>query len=132
MVSSVEGKTADVAPNLGFTSETRVERLGTLRVVAGGNVSQNWGIFGSFGLAGAPTKVTVCNPFGTCTSGRQTMIGLAGGVSAEYAFTRALRLRLEYLYAGFESKEFLLGFPALPTNVDLSLNQLRIGLELHF
>jgi opacity protein-like surface antigen len=132
LASSVEGKTADVAPNLGFTSETRVERIGTLRVVAGGNVSQSWAFFGSFGLAAAPTKATVCNPFGTCASGTQTMIGLAGGFSAEYAFTRALRLRLEYLYAGFESKEFLLGFPALPTNVDLSLSQLRLGLDLHF
>jgi opacity protein-like surface antigen len=132
LVSNVQGKTGDVEPNVGFTSETRMERIGTLRVVAGGNVSQDWAIYGSLGLAAAPTKATVCNPFGTCVSGTQTMVGLAGGLSAEYAFSRPLRLRLEYLYATFESKEFLLGFPALPTSVDLSLSQLRVGLELHF
>src|SRR5258706_537576 len=86
------------------------------------SASINWAIFGSAGLATAPTKATVCPVGGACESDKQTLVGFAGGLSSEYAFTPSLRMRLEYLYLGFEDKQFNTGPISNPRNVDLSMS----------
>lgn len=132
VVANVHGAVGELPPNNGFTAETRAEQIATLRAVLGGDLSQDWAVYGTLGMAAAPTKVTVCTPAGNCASDKQTMIGFAAGLSARYAFTRALRLRLEYLYTGFANKQFAPGGVFLIRDVDLGVSQARIGLELHF
>jgi opacity protein-like surface antigen len=129
--ANVKGSVAETAPNQAFQAETRADRISTFRVVAGGNLTQNWAIYGSAGLAAVPTKASVCNAVAGCATDNQTLVGFAGGFSSEYAFTPSIRMRLEYLYVGLETKQFAPG-PFLLRNVDLDMSLLRAGVSFHF
>ncbi len=133
-----KGSGADQPPffNPAFTSETRVERLATLRGVLGYEPAPRWFTYGTAGVATAMGRASECAPDGTCVSDEQRLWGLAGGIGAEYALSQSLRLRFDYLLVGFAKKKFLASPPAPFSDrgggVEATVNLFRAGLTLHF
>lgn len=137
---NVKGKTPQIAPfDTSFTSETRVERLATLRAVLGYETRPGWFAYGSAGLATAIGRIDVCPPEGAgfgCESESKRLWGLTGGVGAEYAVSQTTRLRFEYLFVGFAKKKFMDpapgGFADRGGGVEADLHLFRAGVTLHF
>ena len=129
--SNAHGSVQELPPNYGFFAETNVSRIATVRAVVGGNATPKWFFFVSGGIAYARTEARVCDPTNFCAADSHRLEGIAGGLGAEYAFTQNLRLKLEYMYIGFEKKAFTPG-PFLQRDVDLGLQQIRAGINLHF
>jgi opacity protein-like surface antigen len=134
----VKGSTSQLAPfDTSMSAETRVERLATLRAVLGYETRPGWFAYGTAGLATARGRINVCTFDGSaCASDEKRLWGLAGGVGAEYAMSRALRLRFEYLFVGFAKKKFMdpapAGFADRGGGVEAELHLFRAGLTLHF
>jgi outer membrane immunogenic protein len=129
--SNAHGSVQELPPNYGFFAETNVSRIATVRAVVGGNTTPKWFIFITGGLAAARTEAKVCNPINQCAADSHRLEGIAGSLGAEYAFTQNLRLKLEYMAIAFEKKAFTPG-PFLQRDVDLGLQMIRAGLNLHF
>jgi opacity protein-like surface antigen len=61
-----------------------------------------------------------------------TVDGAAFGVGAEYALTRNVSFRAEYLRYQFGNVSYGDLFPFVTQNVDASVNMLRLGASVHF
>lgn len=134
----VKGSAHDEPPfDPAFSSETRVERLATLRGVLGYETRPGWFAYGTAGLATAIGNIGACPPGGAgCASDSKRLWGLAAGLGAEYALSQSVRLRFEYLFVGFAKKKFMdpapAGFSDRAGGVEADLHLFRTGLTLHF
>ncbi len=61
-----------------------------------------------------------------------TVDGVVFGVGAEYALTRNVTFRAEYLRYQFGDVSYGYAYPFVMQNVDASTNLLRLGASLHF
>jgi outer membrane immunogenic protein len=129
--TNAHGSVQELPPNQGFFAETNVSRIATVRAVLGGNVSPKWFVYVTGGLAAARTEAKVCNPVDFCAAESRRLEGAAAGFGAEYALTQNIRLKAEYMYIGFEKKAYTPG-PFLQRDVDLGLQMIRAGINLHF
>ncbi len=133
---SGDAMTASPAAGVANLNDT-VLHFGTLRARAGA-VFERWLLYGTVGFAWSYDQVTrtqvAGGPLapGTDETRMFWRLGWAAGAGAEYAFTPNWTLRLEYLYAklGRHSADF----PASGEiyNSDLSLHQLRLGINYKF
>ena len=118
------------------TSGTRIDRLGSLRVRIGRQVSPAFSLYATAGAGYALAKATIASDDGESYSDSRNIYGgvLGGGVEAK--LVRALSLRLEYLYFAFAKKSFFspppAGFVDRGGGLDPELHVLRVGLSLDF
>ena len=61
-----------------------------------------------------------------------TVDGAVFGLGAEYALTRNVSFRAEYLRYQFGNVSYGYSFPYATQNVDASTNMLRLGASVHF
>ena len=134
----IKGSSPQVAPfDTSVTGKTILDRLATLRGVLGYETGPRWFAYGTAGVATAIGTVEACSADGSaCASEEKRLWGLTGGLGAEYAMSPALRLRLEYLYVGFNKTRFLDPAPAGVADrgggVEADIHLFRAGLTLHF
>ena len=104
------GSTADLAPfNFGSVSETREKWLDTFRGRFGYAIDR-FMIYGTAGVAVAGSTVSVTNPAFGILSDSRTRIGWVAGLGGEFAVWTGgafdVTLKVEYLHAGFETKQY--------------------------
>ena len=129
--TNAHGSVQELPPNQGFFAETNVSRIATVRGIVGGNATPKWFFFVTGGFALARTEAKVCNPINQCAAESKRLEGVTGGLGTEYSFNRNLRFRLEYIAIAFEKKAYTPG-PFLQRDVDLGLQMIRAGINLHF
>jgi len=134
----IKGSTPQIAPfDTTVTAKTELDRMATVRGVLGYQTLPDWFVYGTAGIATANATVSACPASGAaCGSEEKRIWGLTGGVGAEYAMSQNLRLRLEYLYVGFDKTKFMdpppAGFDDRGGGVEADLHFFRAGLTLHF
>jgi outer membrane immunogenic protein len=117
------------------TFETSATWLSTHRTRIG-VAWDRWLAYGTVGLAVAKEGITACNPAYGCGSSSHIVAGLALGAGAEYAFWGTWSLKIEYLYAHFDTSYF----PGAQTGTgaffarDVQLNNhiFRLGVDHNF
>jgi outer membrane immunogenic protein len=137
------GSTNDLAPfNFGSVSETREKYLDTFRGRFGYAIDR-FMIYGTAGVAVAGTTVSVTNPaFGT-VSQSMTRTGWVAGLGGEFAVWTGgafdVTLKLEYLHAGFESRQYqnmpvvtAAGTAIVARDTKLTDDIIRAGLNVKF
>ena len=137
------GTVNDLPPFLaGTTSSTRERWIDTFRGRFGYAIDR-FMVYGTAGVAFAGTEVVVSNPavFGTVTSSMDRT-GWVAGLGGEWAFWTAgwvdLTLKVEYLHAGFESKQyfnppiFAGGVLITTRDTKLSDDMFRVGINAKF
>jgi outer membrane immunogenic protein len=136
------GSANDLPPfNTTSVSETRERWLDTFRGRFGYAIDR-FMVYGTAGVAVAGTTVSVTNPaFGTVSESRDRT-GWVAGVGGEFAvFTGGwadVTLKVEYLHAGFESKQYiatpitLAGLTITTREVKLTDDIIRAGLNVKF
>jgi outer membrane immunogenic protein len=137
------GSANDLPPFLaGTTSSTREKWIDTLRGRFGYAIDR-FMVYGTAGVAFAGTEVVVSNPavFGTAVDSKDRT-GWVLGVGGEYAiWTDAfadVTLKLEYLHAGFESKQYFVapvivnGVTIVTRDTKLSDDMVRAGINVKF
>jgi outer membrane immunogenic protein len=136
------GSTNDKPPfNTADVSETRERWLDTFRGRFGYAIDR-FMVYGTAGVAVAGTTVSVTNPaFGTVSESRDRT-GWVAGVGGEFAVWTGgafdVTLKVEYLHAGFESKQYiatpitLAGLTVITREVKLTDDIIRAGLNVKF
>jgi outer membrane immunogenic protein len=119
-------------------SQTNEHWLDTLR----GRVGYAWSrtlFYGTAGVAFAGTSTNICNmPAGACVSSSQTRTGWVAGAGAEYAMSKDISVKFEYLHAdfgagGYASTPLAAGQGTIATrNVKLTDDIMRIGVNWSF
>ena len=136
------GSKNDVPPfNLASVSETRERWLDTFRGRFGYAIDR-FMVYGTAGVAVAGTTVSVTNPaFGTVSESRDRT-GWVAGLGGEFAVWTGgaadVTLKVEYLHAGFETKQYI--NPPIPVtggtvatrDVKLTDDIVRAGLNVKF
>jgi outer membrane immunogenic protein len=125
----------------GTTSGTREKWMDTFRGRFGYAIDR-FMIYGTAGVAVAGTEVFVSNPaFGTVTSSMQRagwVVGLGGEFAIWSAGWADVTLKVEYLHAGFESKQYfvppvVIGATTIVTrDTALSNDMVRAGINFKF
>jgi outer membrane immunogenic protein len=126
----------------GGTSGTREKWMDTFRGRFGYAIDR-FMIYGTAGVAVTGTDVTVSNPalFGTVTSSMQRtgwVVGLGGEFAVWSAGWADVTLKVEYLHAGFESKQYFVppvvinGITIVTRDTALSNDMVRAGLNFKF
>ena len=138
MRTTGKGHAQELPPNTGFTSETEVEWVSTLRFVAG--YGEGPGVlYVTAGGAASPIKAKVC-PTGasnvSCAIQSQTLYGLVAGFGAQWQFAKHWSARSELLFFGFEKRPYLdpppPGFVDRGGGLEPELRLARVGLSFHF
>jgi outer membrane immunogenic protein len=137
-----QGSLQDLPPfNVTTTSSTREKWIDTLRPRFG-YAWDRFMVYGTAGVAWAGTDVVVSNPaFGSVIDSK-TRVGWTAGVGGEWAAWTgpwgALTLKLEYLHADFDSKQYvnppvtILGLTVVTRDVRLRDDMVRAGMNLKF
>jgi outer membrane immunogenic protein len=137
-----QGSLQDLPPfNVTTTSSTREKWIDTLRPRFG-YAWDRFMVYGTAGVAWAGTDVIVSNPaFGSVIDSK-TRVGWTAGVGGEWAAWTgpwgALTLKLEYLHADFDSKQYvnppvtILGLTVVTRDVRLRDDMVRAGMNLKF
>jgi outer membrane immunogenic protein len=120
----------------GNTCFTNMQWLTTERARVGVIVSNNWLLYGTFGVAGAGIKTgqlscatPVAGAIASC--GNPTEWSAVGGVGAEVMFAPHWSAKLEYLYTGFHNRQAYTVF--IPVSVkEANVNIVRGGVNWHF
>jgi opacity protein-like surface antigen len=134
----IKGSTPQVPPfDTSVTGKTVLDRLATVRAVLGYETRPDWFAYGTAGIATAIGTVSACPDDGSdCASEEKRLWGLALGLGAEYAMSPGMRLRLEYLFVGFNKTKFLDSPPAGLADrgggVEADVHFFRAGITLHF
>ena len=121
------------APPLPATvaSTASVNWMGTLRARAGFALDRAL-IFATAGYAGASMDlqfVDLTNAVAGKDSGWRNGWAVGGGI--EYAFTRNLSAKTEYLYTSFGSRDLFTGTPYV-SRAELSMSMVRAGVNYRF
>lgn len=136
------GSVFDLPPfNTTTTSETREKWIDTFRGRFGYAIDR-FMIYGTAGVAFAGTEVRVSNPaFGTVVDSKDRT-GWVVGVGGEWAAWSApwgdVTFKLEYLHAGFESKQYVVppvtlgGLTIVTRDTYLSDDMVRAGVNVKF
>jgi outer membrane immunogenic protein len=136
------GSVFDLPPfNVTTTSSTREKWIDTLRPRFG-YAWDRYMIYGTVGVAWAGTDVVVSNPaFGSVIDSK-TRLGWTAGVGGEWAAWTgpwgALTLKLEYLHADFDRRQYvippvvILGSTIVTRDVRLRDDMVRAGMNLKF
>src|ERR1700682_630868 len=136
------GSVFDLPPfNVTTTSSTREKWIDTLRPRFG-YAWDRYMIYGTGGVAWAGTDVVVSNPaFGSVIDSK-TRLGWTAGVGGEWAARTgpwgALTLKLEYLHADFDRRQYvippvvILGSTIVTRDVRLRDDMVRAGMNLKF
>jgi outer membrane immunogenic protein len=154
--------TSPLAIPLSFALNQKLDWFGTLRGRVGFNPASNWLLFASGGLAyGHVTEsavITAANSFsagngvsgancpaGTpcyVATGAHTLAGWAAGVGAEYALTRNVTMRAEYLHIDLGKSSLTSSFPNRQANLltssattnfsPIAFDTVRVGVNYHF
>jgi outer membrane immunogenic protein len=137
------GTVNDLPPFIaGTTSSTREKWIDTLRGRFGYAVDR-FMIYGTAGVAFAGTEVVVSNPavFGTVTDNKDRtgwVVGAGGEWAAWSEPWGDVTFKLEYLHAGFESKQYfvpplVIGANTIITrDTKLSDDMVRVGVNVKF
>lgn len=141
--TNAKGTVNELPPFLvGTTSTVREKWMDTFRGRFGYAIDR-FMIYGTAGVAVAGTDVVVSNPavFGSVTSSMQR-VGWVAGLGGEWAFWSAgwadLTLKVEYLHAGFESKQYFVppvvvnGATIITHDTALSNDMVRVGINAKF
>jgi len=138
MHTTAKGHSQELPPNNGFTSETLLDWIATVRFVVGYRDGPGM-LYLTAGGAASPFKARVC-PTGAsnaaCAIQEQTLWGLTGGFGAQWRFAKHWSVRSELLFFGFEKQGFLDPPPAGVVDrgggLDPELRLARVGLSFHF
>jgi opacity protein-like surface antigen len=118
------------------TSETRFDRLATLRGRVGFEPRSRLLPYGTGGLGVAWAKAAISNDAGQRFEEAQKLVGAVVGGGGEYWVARLVSVRLEYLYFAFAKKAFFdpapAGFADRQGGIDPELHVVRLGVNLHF
>ena len=137
MSTDATGNAQETEPNTNFRSETAFDWLATMRLIAGYQLDPRTLLYLTGGLAFSSVKIRVCRisgPFAGCSAASADVWGLAGGLGAQVRLSRRWSVNAEWLYFGFENKEF----PTPATfgdrggGVHPEAHVLRAGLNFHF
>lgn len=137
------GSTNDLPPfNTAAVSETREKWLDTFRGRFGYAIDR-FMVYGTAGVALAGTAVSVTNPaFGTISESRDRT-GWVAGLGGEFAVWTGgafdVTLKVEYLHAGFETKQYFnpalvtpIGTTIVTRDTKLTDDIIRAGLNVKF
>jgi outer membrane immunogenic protein len=132
------GSTNDLPPfPAAEISETREKMLDTFRGRFGYAIDR-FMVYGTAGVAYASTTVTVTNPatFGTLSESRGRT-GWVAGLGGEFAVWTAgavdVTLKVEYLHAGFETKQYFVANVLTPIrDTKLTDDIIRAGMNVKF
>ena len=138
MHTTGKGHAQELPPNTGFTSETEVEWVSTLRFVAG--YGEGPGVlYVTAGGAASPFKAKVCPTGGTnasCAIQSQTLYGVVAGFGAKWQLAKHWSVRSELLFFAFEKMPYLdpppPGFINRGGGLEPELRLARVGLSFHF
>ena len=119
----------------GDTFQTNANWLSTHRSRIGVTWDR-WLAYGTAGLALANEGITACNPVDGCGSSSHVVAGVALGAGVEYVFRGSWALKVEYLYAHFDTSYF----PPAQTgsgaffgrDVQLTNHIFRLGVDYNF
>lgn len=118
------------------TSETRFERLATLRGRVGFQPRPAFLLYGTAGLGVGWARAAIASDDGQRYEEAQKLVGAVVGGGGEYWVARKLSLKLEYLYFAFAKKAFFdpppAGFVDRRGGIDPELHVVRLGANLHF
>jgi outer membrane immunogenic protein len=119
-------------------SQTNEHWLDTLR----GRVGYAWNrtlLYGTAGVAFAGTSTNICNmAAGACVSSSQTRTGWVAGAGVEYAISKDISVKFEYLHAdfgagGYASTALAAGQGTIATrNIKLTDDIVRVGANWSF
>jgi outer membrane immunogenic protein len=135
------GRSAQPPFNTAFVSSTREKWIDTLRGRFGYAIDR-FMVYGTAGVAFAGTEVSVTGPTGIISTDSKERTGWVVGVGGEYAvWTDAfadVTIKLEYLHAGFESKQYFVAPVVTPAgtlitrDTSLSDDMVRAGVNVKF
>lgn len=103
-----------------------IDWMATLR----GKVGFDGGAFMPYLTAGLAVAGATRESSGPDVSDSQTHVGWTAGAGVEFAATESVSINLEYLFADLGEQEYDTG--GIPPTVDLTTNQVRLGLNWHF
>ena len=138
MHTTAKGHSQELPPNQGFTSETLLDWIATLRFIVGYRDGPGM-LYLTGGGAASPFKAKVC-PTGAsnaaCAIQEQTLYGLVAGFGAKWQFAKHWSVRSELLFFGFEKRGFLdpppAGYLDRGGGLDPEVRLARVGLSFHF
>ena len=139
MHTAGKGQAQDKLPfNPNFTSETQLDWIATLRLVAGYQDGPGM-LYVTAGGAASPLRAKVC-PIGatnaSCAIQTQTLYGLVAGFGAKWQLAKHWSVKSELLFFGFEKRDFLdpppAGFADRGGGLEPELRLARVGLSFHF
>ena len=118
------------------TSGARFDGLATLRARIGRQVSQAFSLYATAGAGFARATATVVADDGRSFSDTQKLYGAALGGGMDARLTKALSVRLEYLFFKFAKQSFFNPPPPVLADraggLDPELHVLRLGVSLNF
>lgn len=122
----------------GVTDTAREHWLGTGRVRLGVVPADRWLVYAAGGFAAASVEAIVNTDTDGSLAATETRWGWTAGGGVETSLFQNWSLKLEYLYVGFEDKNYLPQITILPNfdivrrTVTLNDNILRVGLNYKF
>jgi outer membrane immunogenic protein len=136
------GSTNDLPPfNTATVSETREKWLDTFRGRFGYAIDR-FMVYGTAGVAYAGTQVTATNPAVGSVSEPRARTGWVAGLGGEFAVWTGgafdVTLKVEYLHAGFETKQYFVppitigGLTFVTRDTKLTDDIIRAGLNVKF
>ena len=140
MRTTGKGHSQELPPNTGFTSQTELEWVATLRLVVGYHGGSRADmLYVTAGGAAAPIKATVC-PLGAsgslCAVESQTLYGLVAGFGSQWQFAKHWSLNGEVLFFSFEKRPYLQppppGFADRGGGLEPEIGLARMVLSFHF
>src|SRR5579872_1828574 len=94
--------------------------------------------YATAGAAFAGIDANICRPaLGLCASESHDRTGWVAGVGLEYAVVAGISVKFEYLHADFGSARYFstpttLVFPVATRDVELKVDQFRVGMDWRF
>jgi len=133
MKTSTKGSAQDF---IGAEARTEIENAGTLRLTGGFMLRPKLLFYLTGGMSTGSVKATVCPAPTSCFSEPHRLYGGVFGGGFDYAFTRQLSARVEWLWYGLENKVYFSPAPAAGvaprTGVSPDFQTIRAGLSWHF
>jgi outer membrane immunogenic protein len=129
--TNLNGSSTDAA---GDVHNTQVDWTSTIAGRLGWALDR-WLVYGKGGVAFAHDNSTLTDPFGNTATGVTTRVGWIAGAGTEYALGQNWSARVEYSFLGFPAQNVALTGPVLGTgtaNIDLTVQQVKAGLNFHF
>ena len=135
------GSAHDLPPfNILATSSTREKWIDTLRGRFGYAIDPYLMVYGTAGVAFAGTDVNVLTSTNVSVTDSKSRVGWTAGVGGEWAAFAgpwgALTFKLEYLHAGFDSRNYIDppivtgGGTVITRSVSLSDDMVRVGMNV--